>query len=389
MSGPLIEVIDGGFFTTVQDLGRFGYQRYGVPVSGAMDLFAVRAANLLTGTVEGAAALEITLQGPRLRFLVDTVIAVTGAEMEPSLDDAPIRMWHPSAVSAGAVLSFGRLRQGLRAYLAVAGGFDVPVVLGSRSTFTRTGLGGCGGRTIDRDDVLAAFTPSERPVHGRTLPPGDIPQYVAPHAVRVIPGPQDDAFTAAGMATFLSTEYVISPDSDRIGCRLDGPRIEHQAGADIVSDGTPFGAIQVAGDGRPIILMADRGTTGGYAKVATVISADLFRIAQARPGDRVHFRSVSMAEAIVALREQEGALERLARATEIVFARRRYEIDVEATPYAVTVGFAPQQRPVAASGDAEYAAEIADWSGVRRVRVRVRDYGAAISAAEAPRDDAG
>ena len=342
MPADVIEVIDGGFFTTVQDLGRYGYQRYGVPVSGAMDLFALRAANLLTGTDEGAAALEMTLQGPRLRFVSDTVIALTGADLDPRVDGWPVPMWRATAVAEGAVLSFGGPRIGLRTYLAVAGGIEVPLVLGSRSTFTASGLGGFEGRPLQSLDRLATATLPAHPIHGRTIAAADVPTYGPEHVIRIMLGPQDDAFTRRGIETFLSAEYVISQRSDRIGCRLEGPPIEHRAGADIVSDGTPFGAVQVSGDGLPIILMADRGTTGGYTKIATVISVDLLHLAQALPGDRIRFRAVSMEEALGALRRQEAALDRVKESPGITFARRHFSVSVDGTPCGVTTGFTPQ-----------------------------------------------
>lgn len=342
MPADVIEVIDGGFFTTVQDLGRYGYQRYGVPVSGAMDLFALRAANLLTGTDEGAAALEITFQGPRLRFVSDTVIALTGADLDARVDGWPVPLWRPTAVAEGAVLSFGGPRVGLRTYLSVAGGIEVPLVLGSRSTFTATGLGGFEGRPLQALDRLATATVPADPIHGRTIAAADVPTYGPEHVIRVMLGPQDDAFTRRGIETFLSAEYVISQQSDRIGCRLEGPPVEHRAGADIVSDGTPFGAVQVAGDGLPIILMADRGTTGGYTKIATVISVDLPHLAQTRPGDRIRFRAVSVAEALVALRSQEAAFERVKESPGITFARRHFSVRVDGTSCDVSTGFAPQ-----------------------------------------------
>ncbi|MEX2270012.1 MAG: biotin-dependent carboxyltransferase family protein [Vicinamibacterales bacterium] len=337
-----IEVIDGGFFTTVQDLGRYGYQRYGVPVSGAMDLFALRAANLLVGNPRSAAALEVTLTGPRLRFLTDAVIAVAGADMEPRLDDWPVPMWRPVAASEGAVLAFGATRGGLRAYLAVVGGIDVPVVLGSRSTFPRAGLGGFQGRPIRVGDVLATCGDPLARVEGRRFPTEQIPTYTHHHTIRVILGPQDDAFTAEGLSTFFSATYMVTPKSDRIGCRLDGPPVPHKGSPDIISDGVPFGAVQIAGDGFPMVLAADRGTTGGYAKLATVISADLPRLAQALPGDRVTFRAVSLDEAHRAVDEEEAVLDRLLRSSPIVFVRRRLEVRVDDAVYAVALGLHEQ-----------------------------------------------
>jgi biotin-dependent carboxylase-like uncharacterized protein len=271
------------------------------------------------------------------------------------------------------VLSFGRARGGVRTYLAIAGGLDVPVVLGSRSTFTRTGLGGYQGRSIGAGDRLAAMTTSADTIQGRALAGDRMPAYGHRHQIRVMPGPQDDAFTAAGHETFLSAEYVVSPKSDRIGCRLDGLPIEHRSGADIVSDGTPFGAIQVAGDGLPIILMADRGTTGGYAKIATVIRADLSRVAQALPGDRVEFRAVSQSEALVALREQEATLQRLAQTAGTRFVRRHVAVRLDSTTYPVSVGFTPQRGlPTAAPVAAPVTLDLEQPSGRRRVEVEVR-----------------
>ena len=309
-----IEVIDGGLFTTVQDLGRYGYQRYGLPVSGAMDLFALRVANLLVGNPPSAAALEMTLLGPRLRFLTETVIAIAGADLDPRLNDESVPAWCPIAVPEGAVLASSHARDGLRAYLAISGGIDVPIVLGSRSTFATAGLGGFQGRSIRRGDHIA-IGGDDRAGRGarRTFPPEQVPRYGHDHTIRVILGPQDEAFTAEGISTFLSATYTMSSKSDRIGCRLTGPRVAHKAGPDIISDGTPFGAVQIAGDGLPIVLAADRGVTGGYTKVATVISVDLPRLAQAGPGDRVSFRAVSLDEAHRALEEQEALLDRLSK----------------------------------------------------------------------------
>jgi len=308
----MLEVIESGIFTTVQDLGRYGYQRYGVPVSGALDEFALRVANLLVGNAEGDAGLEITFIGPRIRFLTDTVIAVTGGDLGPLLDDQPIPCWQSAAASKGSVLSFTGPQDGIRAYLAVAGGIDVPAVMGSRSTYTRSNFGGLGGRMLAPGDVLPVSTRGHlSQVVGTRLPVQNVPAYGNSHALRVVLGPQDDAFTEQGIKTFLSSTYTVTPAFDRMGSRLVGPRIEHKRGADIVSDGTPFGAVQVAGEGLPIVLLADRGTTGGYTKIGTVISVDLANIAQAQADDTVKFHAVSVGEAHQALREQERVIEEL------------------------------------------------------------------------------
>jgi antagonist of KipI len=310
-----IDVVDGGMLTTVQDLGRFGYQRYGVPTSGALDLFALRAANRLVGNGDGAAALEITLIGPRLRFLVPATIALTGADLSALLDGRPVPRWQSVTVEAGAVLSFGPPVDGVRACLAVSGGIDVPEVLGSRSTYTRSRLGGFEGRPLAAGDTLRVR--GDRPVllgGTRQLPEALRPSYGRRHLLRVIPGPQDDLFTESGMRTFLSSEYTVTPQSDRMGCRLIGPAIEHLRGPDIVSDGTPPGAVQVAGDGLPIVLLADRGTAGGYTKIATVIGPDLPGLAQAAPGDTVRFERVDLERAYAAVDEQERRLAAIAPA---------------------------------------------------------------------------
>jgi biotin-dependent carboxylase-like uncharacterized protein len=307
---PGFAVIDGGMLTTVQDLGRSGAQRYGVPVAGAMDGWALRVANRLVGNADGLAGLELTLAGPVLQFEIDAMIAVTGADPAAEIDGRPIAPWQSHRVRAGGVLSCGPTRGGVRAYVAVAGGIDVPAVMGSRSTFTRSGIGGHEGRALRAGDHLVIGQAEQAGGAAvRRLPPQARPVRGTAHTLRVLMGPQDDAFTPDGVATFLGATYTVTPQSDRVGCRLAGPRTAHRIGADIVSDGTAFGAVQVTGDGVPIILMADRGTTGGYTKIATVISADLGRVAQAAPGDTVRFVRVDRTEAYEAARRLAQALD--------------------------------------------------------------------------------
>ena len=305
-----VEVIDGGMLTTVQDLGRYGYQRYGVPTSGALDLFSLRAANRLVGNPDTAAGLEVTLVGPRLKFLVPATFALTGADLGARLDGQPLPRWQSVLAEVGAMLSFGECLDGMRAYLAIAGGIDVPVVLGSRSTYTRSKLGGVEGRPLKAGDVLHVC--GDRPVllgGALRMPEASRPAYGHSHTLRVVLGPQEDRFSARGIDTFLSSTYTVAPQSDRMGYRLIGPMIEQLRGPDIVSDGTPFGAVQVAGDGVPIILLADRGTAGGYTKIATAIGPDLPRLAQALPGDAVRFVRVDLEAAYEAVRERERQLE--------------------------------------------------------------------------------
>ncbi len=309
-----IEVLDGGLLTTVQDLGRYGYQRYGAPVAGAMDVRALREANVLVGNDEHEAGLEMTLAGPSLRFDVETVVALTGGDLGPHLDGRPLPLSRAITIRRGASLTCAGRRSGLRMYLAVAGGIDVPPMLGSRSTYLASGFGGHQGRALRAGDRLplglaaAAVRPmrGSTPVRGRQPVAGDA-------VVRVMLGPQDDAFTPENIGTFLSATWEMGRASDRVGCRFTGPRIEHRHGADIVSDATAFGTVQISGDGQPIVLMADRGTTGGYTKIATVIAADLGLLAQAVPGDRVRFSAVDRAAAVAAWREMDEAVARLRR----------------------------------------------------------------------------
>jgi KipI family sensor histidine kinase inhibitor len=318
VSEPGIDVLDGGMLTTVQDLGRLGYQRCGVPVAGAMDPIALRAANRLVGNDDGEAGLEMTIVGPTLRAARDVVIAITGADLQPQLNGRPGAMWRAARLRAGDEVVFAGVRHGQRAYLAVRGGIAVPLVLRSRSTYLASRLGGVNGRALRAGDRLPIGTTGRRPIVVRqTL----VPPWLSPggtRRIRVVLGPQADAFTDAGLSTFLSAPFVLSVKSDRVGCRLEGPAIEHRRGADIVSDGTAFGSIQVTGDGMPIILMADRGTTGGYTKIATVASADLHLVSQAAPGDVLRFEAVSVDEATAALCLQDqwfGTIEKDADGT--------------------------------------------------------------------------
>ena len=309
-SQDALEVLRPGLLTTVQDRGRRGYQKFGVPTSGAVDQVALRVGNILVGNSQDAAALEITASGPRLRVLSDVVLALTGAEVQAELDGEPLPAYQSFLARTGQVLDTGTCRQGLRAYLAVAGGIDVPVVLGSRSTCLVANFGGYRGRAVCAGDILGAG-PARGPLGvlaDRAAPEEWRLRPVSPTPVRVVLGPQDEAFTEEGLRTFLESVYQVTPHVDRMGCRLEGPPIAHRDSADIISDWIPMGSIQVPGDGKPILLLADRQTTGGYAKIATVIGPDLGLVAQARPGDWLRFRAVSAAEAQALARTLDAAL---------------------------------------------------------------------------------
>lgn len=310
----LLHLIEPGLLTTVQDRGRYGYQRYGVPVSGAMDEFALRMANVLVGNDQGAAALEITVQGPTIEFLAPTWIAITGADLSATLDERTVSLWESVQVHAGSVLAFGDPRDGMRAYLAVRGGIDVPIVMGSRSTYLKGRFGGLQGRALRKGDRLSTLPLDRSDFVPKRLPKNyTAPLYGGSHRLRVITGPQQDAFERGTLSAFLGSRYKVSSQSDRMGYALDGPKIEHRDGADIISDGNPPGAIQVPGDGVPRILLADRGTTGGYTKIATVITSDLSKLAQALPAHAIAFRQVSLQEAQDALREREALIRSVER----------------------------------------------------------------------------
>ena len=299
-------VIDPGPLTTVQDLGRPGYQRLGIPTSGPLDRAALVLANRLVGNPDAAAGLELTLRGPRLEVRRECVVAVTGADMGFLVNGQAAPAWTAVRLRPGDVVAFRMVTAGCRAYLAVTGGLDVPPALGSRATYPRGRLGGLEGRPLQKGDGLPIGPPAgglDR-VEGRTVRPARRPAYPAEIDCRVILGPQDDRFTPEGIAAFLDGPYEVTPQADRMGYRLKGPLITHARGHDIISDGIPLGGIQVPGEGQPIVLLVDRQMTGGYTKIATVISVDIGRIGQTKPGHRVRFRRVTLAEGHAALREE-------------------------------------------------------------------------------------
>jgi biotin-dependent carboxylase-like uncharacterized protein len=308
----VIEVLAPGLFTTVQDAGRPGWRAFGMPVAGAMDAHAHAVANLLAGNAPGAAALELTLSGGSYRFGVPAYAAVAGADLGATLDGVPVRPWSAFAVPAGATLGFGSAREGVRAYLAVRGGLDVPEVMGSRSTYARAAVGGLAGRALRRGDRLAACAAAGQPPPPRALARSLVPAYGGEIVLRAVPGPQQEAFTPAALERFFEAPWRVTDRNDRMGYRLDGPALAHVAGADIVSDPVLPGAVQVPADGLPIVLGVDAQTVGGYAKIATVIGPDLPRLAQARGGAALRFRRASEAEAVAARAEAHRALELLA-----------------------------------------------------------------------------
>jgi biotin-dependent carboxylase-like uncharacterized protein len=302
-------VVKPGMLTTVQDLGRRGYQGVGVPVAGPMDAYSHRLANDLLGNDRMAAALEITLIGPELLAEGDLACAVTGADIDVLVGAAAVPRNEVFDVPSGARVRFGARRRGARATLAVRGGFDVPATLGSRATHLASRMGPFGGRALRAGDVL----PVGPSAPSRPSPPScslslELPDGGA--VVRVVPAVHRERFTDDAWRELTGARFVVTPQSNRMGYRLEGPALAHAGAADILSEAMPFGAIQVPSSGQPILLMAERATTGGYATIANVISADLPLAGQLAPGDWIQFEACTHDEARAALAASEGAFDR-------------------------------------------------------------------------------
>jgi antagonist of KipI len=315
-----IRVVTGGLQTTVQDLGRPSHQHQGIPGGGAMDRTAMRVGNLLVGNDAHAATLETTLIGPSLVFAEKNLIAVTGADLEAAVGDTPIPPWHPILVPAGATLRFGRAVRGCRAYIAVAGGIDVPPVFGSRSTYLRAEFGGLEGRALRAGDQLAlgqSSTLSQRiaaTLRARATTPtaqmtvvarwsagvsarGSYGRYAEDAIVRITRGAHTNLLTEASLAAFVGSRFRVSASSDRMGYRLEGETLSLRTPTELLSEGVAFGTVQLPPGGAPIVLMADRQTTGGYPRIGEVASVDLGVVAQLKPGDQLRFRFISLEEA--------------------------------------------------------------------------------------------
>jgi biotin-dependent carboxylase-like uncharacterized protein len=329
----MLIVLDGGPQTTVQDLGRPGHLRTGMPPSGAFDAVSMRVANLLVGNNPGGrymvgrdpgdAGLEVLLFGCRLQATEDHVVAIAGADLTPTLNREPLPMWQTVRIHAGDIIAFRGPRSGARAYLAVAGGIDVPMFLGSRATNVRAFVGGIEGRSLKKGDQLPVGLP-QRPLpdlEGRCWPEEARPPVGSPWTIRVVLGPQDHLFTPESVHTLLTVDWKVSPTSDRMGYRYVGPKLDflaraqylvEQAGSDpsnIVDDGIPLGGIQVPSGLEPIVMGADMPSIGGYAKIATVISSDVGAIGQGRPGEVVRFRSVTVTDAEAAAATLEALVQ--------------------------------------------------------------------------------
>ena len=320
-----MRILEGGLLTTVQDLGRSGYQKIGVTPGGAMDTFSLRVANILVGNPETAAGLEITLKGPAIEFTSDALIALTGADLSSKVADMSIPRGRAVAARRGSVLTYGRAVSGCRAYLAVAGGIDVPIVMESRSTHLRAQIGGHDGRALRAGDELPIGTastlvtttirdalsddgPLPFALSDRYMDESDPRLTARTDAVRAVPGLHFEELDKAAKRDLLSATFQVSTEADRMGYRLAGARLSSTRAQDLVSSAVTLGAVQLPPGGEPIVLMADRQTTGGYPVIAHVIMADISVVAQKLPGDELTFREVGIEDAHVALREMESSL---------------------------------------------------------------------------------
>lgn len=295
-----IRVLKGGMLTTVQDLGRTGYQSQGFSVAGVMDVRSFRIANLLLDNPENEPVLEFTLIGPTLEFTSATIISITGGDFQPTVNGESVPMYTALYMNKGDILKFQSARTGSRGYIAFSSYLEIPVVMGSRCTNLKSKIGGFKGRKLEAGDYLS-FRIKRRYLPfflSRKLELADEAEFEKNETIlRVVMGPQDNLFSRQGIETFLNSEYTVTSDFDRMGCRLEGAYIAPKKGADIISDGIAFGSVQVPSHGKPIVLLADRQTTGGYAKIATVASVDIPKLVQRKTDHKIRFEAITVQEA--------------------------------------------------------------------------------------------
>ncbi len=313
-----IKIISGGLLSSVQDAGRYAYQQFGMPVSGAMDTHSLQLANWLVGNTGFEACIEATYLGPEIEFLSEAVIGITGAHMTPQvngesifLSEAVMRitgarmtpqvngeyvdMNATISVKKGDILAMGTAKKGMRAYISFCGGINVPEAMGSKSTYLRGKIGGFEGRKLADGDQISIG--EKRELNSRIIPPNLIYSYPEMNVIRFIVGPEINSFEIEGISTFLNSVYKVSHQSDRMGYRLSGPLIKHKKSADIISSGIALGSIQVPDHGEPIVMMADHQTVGGYTKIANIISVDIPIMAQLKVGDQICFKEIQLKEA--------------------------------------------------------------------------------------------
>lgn len=304
------KVLAPGGFTTIQDNGRFGYQQMGIPVCGVLDSFSSKGANILVGNDENQAVLEITVMGPSLEITKEMDIALTGAKMGMTLNDKPIEQWKSIKVGPGDILTISQIQSGCRSYLAFSGGLKVPKIMGSFSTYVSGKIGGFMGRSLQKGDILETNNAKvlNRP---RSFPRQMIPRYPSDPVIRLILGPQDDHFDQ-GILALLESNYMVTAKADRMGYRLQGPLVPLKSGMpkSIVSEPSMPGSIQIPPDEQPIILLVEQ-TVGGYAKIATVISSDLSKVAQTTPGDTIKFEKTDLETAVNLYKEERNRTEKI------------------------------------------------------------------------------
>ncbi|WP_028784273.1 biotin-dependent carboxyltransferase family protein [Thalassobacillus devorans] len=332
----MIKVLKPGLLTSLQDLGRTGFQKHGVIASGVMDPVAHRIANLLVGNQKDVPTMEMTLSGPALRFESDTLISLCGGDLSASIDDAPVKLWRPVFVKKGSVLRFGQAKEGCRVNLAVAGGFDVPDVMGSKSTYLRAGLGGFHGRALQENDELRTEEASsvakkimaslKDKSDGRNFISMDwyvasefIPAFQEEQPVRAIKGRQYNLFKRESREAFFHEVFKVGSKSDRMGYRLEGPGLYIKKEGDMISEAVALGTIQVPSNGQPITLLADRQTTGGYPKIGQIASVDIPLMAQLKPGEKVRFEEISHDKAQQLYLERERSIQQLAQGIRLKF----------------------------------------------------------------------
>jgi antagonist of KipI len=334
-----IKVLEQGLSTTVQDLGRIGFQQYGVVVGGVMDEFAAKIANILIGNNEDDAVVEITLIGPTLVFQQDTLISLCGADLSASIGGEPVPLWKPIFVKEGSILRFGRPQQGCRTYLAVDGGFDVPLVMESRSTYVRGRIGGYQGRALQKGDILN-YNPNRRHSDLAKLLLTQIwsgsfktvnwtvsslikPVYKKDPQIRFMKGPHFDLFKEKSQREFLSEKYKVTPNSDRMGYRLSAKALKLNNDVELLSEAVTMGTIQVPNDGQPIILMADRQTIGGYPKIGYVASVDFPVLSQVMPGENLTFKEISIQDAQRLLLKRDQMISQMKSGISLAFRRMK------------------------------------------------------------------
>lgn len=304
-----IKIINGGLLSSVQDAGRYSYQQFGMPVSGAMDTYSLQLANWLVGNNRFEACIETSYLGPEIEFLSETLIGITGAHVVPQINGEFIETNSTISVKKGDILIMGAVKKGMRTYISFCGGINVPEVMGSKSTYLRGKIGGFKGRRIAEDDQLSIG--EKRELNFRTTPPNLLYSYPDMNVIRFIVGPEINRFEFEGITTFLNSVYKVGHQSDRMGYRLSGPKIKHKKGADIISSGMTLGSVQVPGHGEPIIMMADHQTVGGYTKIANIISVDIPIMAQLKVGDQIQFKEIQLKEAQNLLIKQNQNIEKL------------------------------------------------------------------------------